>query len=106
MSIKSNVSDVKKFLAMTYNVIVCLPHLFIFFQCVTLGVLRNRWWSTMKQNAAKKATEKTKRQLNNHGRVFFCKEGQHSYHDCPVRKTWLASREEMSYRNWIASVRE
>jgi hypothetical protein len=46
MSIKSNVSDVKKFLAMTYNVIVCLPHLFIFFsmcyfRCVAQSVVVN-----------------------------------------------------------------
>jgi hypothetical protein len=26
---------------------------------------------------------------------FFCKEGQHSYNDCKVRKTWLASGNEM-----------
>lgn len=82
-------------------------YFFFIFQCVTLGVKRNRRRSTKKKNDAKKKTEKTKRMPEKRPcTCFFCKAGQHSWQVCPVRKEWLASREKMSHRDWIASVRE
>jgi hypothetical protein len=74
------------------------PIFVLFFQCVTLGVKCNRRRTRKQRNAAKKTKRMPLQQPWTC--FFFCKEGQHSYKACPVRKTWLASRKVLVFLNF------